>query len=153
LIGNAPFTSITSAASHFNISTKRLTNHLDTDSGINVKGQLWVFFFTSKLDEDRLKNIALNKAYNSPKGVWIYKNSLPPLWGEEGKVSIISNNNNAAFETLLEGAKAIKISPHTINKYLDSNTPYKEFYFSSTPKDLDQVKLIFEETANNREGV
>lgn len=56
LMGNAPFTSITSAASHFNISTKRLTNHLDTNSCINVKGQLWVYFFTSKLDEFCLKS-------------------------------------------------------------------------------------------------
>ena len=146
-MGNAPFTSITSAASHFNISTKRLTNHLDTNSCINVKGQLWVYFFTSKLDEFCLKNIVLNKAYNSHKGVWIYKIS------PEGKVSIISNNDLAAFITLQEGAKVIKISPHTINKYMDSNTPYKEFYFSSVPKDIDQVKLIFEETANNRKGV
>lgn len=36
---------------------------------------------------------------------------------------------------------------------MDSNTPYKEFYFSSVPKDIDQIKLIFEETANNRKGV
>lgn len=128
-MGNAPFTSITSAASHFN---KRLTNHLDTNSCINVKGQLWVvvYFFTSKLDEVCLKNIVLNKAYNSHKGggVWIYKIS---------KVSIISNNDLAAFRTLQEGAKVIKISPHTINKYMDSNTPYKEFYFSSVPKHID----------------
>lgn len=87
-----------------------------------------------------------NKAYNSHKGVWIYKIS------PEGKVSIISNND-LAFITLQEGGKVIKISPHTINKYMDSNTSYKEFYFSSVPKYIDQVKLIFEETANNRKGV
>ena len=147
LVDNAPFTSITSAASHFNISTKRLTNHLGTNSCINVKGQLWVYFFRNKLDEVCLKNIVLNKAYNSHKGVWIYKIS------PEGEVSRIYNNDLAAFITHQEGAKAIKISPHTINKYIDSKTPYKEYYFSSVPKDIYQVKLIFEETANNRKGV
>lgn len=87
----------------------------------------------------------LKKAYNSPVGVWVFKISL-------GTVSKLGVDDNLPFITISQAAKEINMSPHTITKYMD-NLPYRDFYFSSIPKSINQVKDIFNKAVNSRKGI
>jgi hypothetical protein len=87
----------------------------------------------------------LKKAYNSQVGVWVYK-----IYS--GTISKLGVDDNLPFITISQAAKEINLSPHTISKYMD-NLPYRDFYFSSIPKSINQVKDIFNKAVNSRKGI
>lgn len=150
LINNIPFPSIKSAADYLSISTSRLAKHLDTSSCINISGKMWVYLFSSEISEGKLAYLKNNvkKAYNSVVSIWVYKIN-------RGCAEVVLNllGSKRPFKTILQAARYINISPHTISKYIDTNLLYKEFYFFSKPESLDRVQNIFNRAAVNAKGI
>lgn len=119
-----PFSSMQKAADYLNVDYRSILNHLDTELAI-IKGGKSVLFFSRELAKAKKESLLNNvkKAANTTVSLWVYKKV-------DGNFVLI-NNNKPSYASRFEASKDLKISPKTINKYLDTNKEYKGLFFFS----------------------
>ena len=78
------------------------------------------YFFSEKQEENGLI-LKLKEATDKSKGYWVYKKI-------KDQYSLLENQ---PFKSKWQAAKELKLSHKNMDKYLDTNIPYKDYYFFS----------------------
>lgn len=125
LLNNTTFPSIQAVMDYFKVGRKTVLNYLDTDKVLKSK-ETAVYLYSQELSAELagklINNLDIVKSKVNSGNIWVYKNN-----GDNNLVLVFDK----PFTSINQVNRVLKISNHTIKKYLDSNSAFKDYYFYS----------------------
>ena len=128
LLNNRPFPSVQATMDYFQVMRRTILRYLDSDLIFKSK-DLKVFLYSEVLSTKKIEELKNNLPMANLKvksEVWVYTKD------EEGSLTLFQDQ---PFSSKLQAGKALDMSSHTVNKYIDSFTPFKGYYFFRTKQE------------------
>ncbi len=142
LFQDQPFSSMLQAGKALNMSSHTVKKYID--SFTPIKGY---YLFKTKqkgCDFNPDVNSAIASGYRN--AIWVYRII------KVGNTCSVLLHNNQSFDTIGLAARTLNISDMTINKYLDTCTDHKGFYFFSGKQEENGLLLKLKEVADKAKG-